>query len=76
MQNFNKTLYEEIFSNKVGVNPPLVVKPEEVPIISEVIGEGADPKIEVLAALAFSKIPEINDSDEEVLPANYLFSGE
>lgn len=76
MQNFNKTLYEEIFSHKVGVNPPLVVKPEEVPIISEVIGEGADPKIEVLAALAFWKNPEINDSDEEVLPANYLFSGE
>lgn len=82
MQNFSKTLHEEVFNPRVGVNPPLIVKPEELPIISEVIGEGAEQIVEAVSSpsVPFSTNPksrhEITESDEEVLPANYLFSGE
>lgn len=81
MKNFSKTLYEEVFSQKVGVNPPLIVKPEEVPIISEVLEDKSDKKTSIDKSRAFVSPTKSDDSqeaksDDEVLPANYLFSSD
>lgn len=80
MKKFSRTLHEEVFSRKVGVNPPLVVLPEEVPIISEVINDfDKDPrKPEQLNNLNMKPFEEsqLIDSDDEVQPENYFFSND
>lgn len=82
MKDFKKTLHEEVFSKKVGVNPAFIVNPEEVPIIAEVVNDGPAP-----AAVADSselhpkkqnKILSQSTitSDDEVKPENYFFSSD
>lgn len=39
MKKFQIEIHEAVFSRKIGVNPPLIRKPEEVPIISEVVDD-------------------------------------
>lgn len=75
MRNFRKTINEEVFSKKIGLNPPLIVSAEEVPIISEMI----DNPTENRESKAKPRIPQqqvLHDSDEEVQPENYLFSND
>lgn len=82
MKNFTRTLYEEVLSRKVGVNPPLVMNAEEVPIISEIIDDrvqqtGNTNEPPTLAeAYKPVQMLESNDSDEEsiIRSGNYLFS--
>lgn len=78
MKNFKKTLHEEVFGKKIGQNPPLLVNPEEVPIISEVLDEPGKASSEnftkVFTKPALTK-SEIH-SDDEVKPENYLFSND
>lgn len=73
MRDFKRTLYEEVFSRKVGVNPPLILKPEEVPIISEVVDDAS--KIYHQERLSPLK-QKATRSDDEVKPENYFFSND
>lgn len=76
MKKFSRTLHEEVFSKKVGINPPLLLKPEEVPIVSEVINDFGqskpiihdNPNVEQLHQNLHV------ESDDEVSPENYFFS--
>lgn len=85
MKSFSRTLHEEVLSKKVGVNPPVgIVRPEEVPIISEMINESDKGQCN----LQSSRESQINsrnefvaptknnqlDSDDEVQPENYFFT--
>lgn len=80
MKTFNQTMYEEVFSKKIGNNPPLLLNPEEVPIIADLDEannrKSADQPREALQAKS-SALPISNtascDSDEEIKPENYLF---
>jgi hypothetical protein len=80
MKAFNQTMYEEVFSRKVGNNPPLLLNPEEVPIIAQ-LDEANNPKsadqpLEALQATSSAQPICSNvsgDSDEEIKPENYLF---
>lgn len=86
LTTFRKTMYEEVFSKKVGVNPPLLLHPEEIPIIAELDNDKehdnhkpVDQPREPLHARKTSSGTITNsniDSDDEVQPANYLFSSE
>lgn len=74
MRNFKKTLHEEVFSKKVGLNPPLILNPEEVPIVSEVLDESVKSPNKVFSKPAIKR--EVHGSDDEVKPENYLFSSD
>lgn len=78
MRNFKKTLHEEVFSKKIGQNPPLIVQPEEVPIISEVLDETEKLQKEEKFPLKKLQLPKVDnqESDDEVKPENYLFSND
>jgi hypothetical protein len=82
MNNFRKTLHEEVFSKKIGDNPPLMLKPEEVPIFSEVLDDSnkTEKKFDTKASNFHAKKETIKDvkkdSDDEIKPVNYLFSDE
>ena len=77
MKNFKKTLHEEVFSKKVGENPPLILNPEEVPIIADVHDEpGKNNRQQVAKAFAKPKPKVETASDDEIKPENYLFSSD
>lgn len=82
MRDFKKTLHEEVFSKKVGVNPAFIVNPEEVPIIAEVVNDGPAPAAVADSSKLNSKSQTINfsqstiTSDDEVKPENYFFSSD
>lgn len=80
MKTFSKTLKEEVFSRKIGVNPPLIVKPEEVPIVSEVINDSdkgqCKPETSVKTFNNSHEKPAKDqhiDSDDDIEPENYFF---
>ena len=80
MKTFSKTLKEEVFSRKIGVNPPLIVKPEEVPIVSEVINDSdksqCKPETSVKPFNNSHEKPVEDqhiDSDDDIDPKNYFF---
>jgi len=87
MKSFSRTLQEEVFSKKVGVNPPVgIVQPEEVPIISELIS-GSDKGQCMIESSRESQNNSRNgfvapnkkdqhDSDDEVHPENYFFTND
>lgn len=84
MKEFKKTLHEEIFSKKVGVNPAFIVNPEEVPIIADVVNDG-EPASQATTDSVPSKNSQNSNkilsqstitSDDEVQPANYFFSSD
>lgn len=75
MKNFRKTLHEEVFSKKVGLNPPLIVNAEEVPIISEMVDSTPEShNLEVKSRIQHHQAS--HDSEEEVQPENYFFSND
>lgn len=87
IKNFSKTLHEEVFSKKVGVNPPLLLQPEEVPIISEMVDDQMDQKKNSKPnnysnpssspqKKQHSRGAQVLGSDDEVQPVNYLFSSD
>lgn len=39
LKKFQIEIHDAVFSRKIGENPPLILKPEEVPIISEVVDD-------------------------------------
>lgn len=82
-KEFQKTLHEEVFSKKVGLNPPLILKPEEVPIMAEIVDEAnqsnrresvPSQKTPYRVKVEQAATSKIAESDEEMEPANYLFS--
>lgn len=78
MKSFRKTLLEEVFSKKVGENPPLILNPEEVPIIADVLDDSKKNEKEKFAKV-FAKPKakgEIIGSDDEIKPENYFFSSD
>lgn len=80
MKNFSRTLHEEVFSKKIGVNPPLLLQPEEVPIISEMVDDSKQAREKIPSRAPYKKEAVKGTggfgSDEEVQPANYLFSND
>lgn len=75
LKDFRKTLHEEVFSKKIGQNPPLIRKPEEVPIseevpIAELVDDTQNLQKPITKCLREGKA---EDSDDEVQPENYFF---
>lgn len=78
-------LHEEVFSKKVGINPPFIKNPEELPLMAELPLEK-----DVVAAVPVknpvqnqpqttkpcqpSVHNDCDDDEMEVRPENYLFS--
>lgn len=83
-KEFTKTLSEEVFSKKVGQNPMFVVKPEEIPIISDILND-ENQKVKVEASSSeiqpqqeiVNEVADMNDDSDdeetEIAPENYFF---
>ncbi|CRK86526.1 CLUMA_CG000262, isoform A [Clunio marinus] len=70
MKNFKRILHEEVLSKKIGENPPLILEPEEVPMISESVdGTVNETEEETKAKINFSD----NDKRDDYKPINYFF---
>jgi hypothetical protein len=83
LRNFKKTLHEEVFSRKVGENPQLILSPEEVPIIAQVLDESPNrQKTENHSQSPYKQDKrtenhsQVGNSDEEIKPTNYFFSND
>jgi hypothetical protein len=77
MKTFKSTLHEEVFSRKIGENPPLILKAEEVPIIGEILDESGKAQSDKIFKEQIRPPIKIEaESDDEVKPENYLFSND
>lgn len=76
MKKFRQTLHEEVFSKKIGENPPLILNPEEVPIMSEILPEANENRNREIKNERQIELPKEVTSDDEVQPQNYFFSND
>lgn len=85
-KEFSKTLQEEVFNKKVGQNPMFILKPEEIPIIAEILNQEEDNQKQV-GDLRQPFQPEMithkinattshgySDDDDDIRPENYFFT--
>jgi hypothetical protein len=84
-KEFSKTLKDEVFSKKIGQNPLLMVKPEEIPIISDILNEdnrkvGGEKPQQLKESDTKERRSKVNVSfslsdndDDEIAPKNYFF---
>jgi len=73
---FKRTLHEEVFTKKI-INPELPIKPEEIPIMSQLLNddEEAPTPPSALVEVKRESRKRAATSDEE-MPTNYFFSGD
>lgn len=82
-KQFLKTLHEEVFARKIGQNPMLVVRPEEIPVIAKII----EDEVQQANIKSHQYNHEVKDtpkkhdndnvddcSDNEIAPENYFFT--